>query len=264
MKTVIRWQGNKSKHLNKLIPYVPEYTGKYIEPFLGSGAMFLKLQPKKWIINDINKDVINVWRNVQSNPNEIIEYFKKFSTRFLLKTKEEKLLYCKNVDLNSFPFDLNRACTFLILLHCCYTPLNFKSLSIQTKDNNLYFAKESCHNNIRQVSLFLNESHGEILNEDYKVILERAKEGDFVFLDPPYFESKNYQFKYNRDEVLDESFIDDLYIQVKILDDKKVKFLITYADTNEIRNKFKEFTIKEILCYRSQQKKYVKELLILN
>lgn len=65
MKTFLKWSGNKTQHLNKIIQYVPKEFGTYIEPFVGSGAMFLKLQPKKWIINDINKDLINVWKNIQ-------------------------------------------------------------------------------------------------------------------------------------------------------------------------------------------------------
>ena len=73
MKTFIKWQGNKSKHINKFIDYIPDFTGTYIEPFLGSGALFLHLEPEKWIINDLNKDLINVWNSVKNNPDEIIK-----------------------------------------------------------------------------------------------------------------------------------------------------------------------------------------------
>ena len=62
MKTFIRWQGNKSSHINKFIKYIPQYTGTYIEPFVGSGALLLYLQPNKWIINDINKDLVSIWK----------------------------------------------------------------------------------------------------------------------------------------------------------------------------------------------------------
>ena len=69
--------------------------------------------------------------------------------------------------------------------------------------------------------------------------------GDFVFLDPPYIESHNYNFNYNKDEVLDESFIHNLYKQVKKLDKRGVKWLMTQADTKQIKNIFKEYTIKK-------------------
>ena len=49
MKTFIRWPGNKSKHVNKILPFIPNTFNTYIEPFVGSGALFLKLEPKTWI-----------------------------------------------------------------------------------------------------------------------------------------------------------------------------------------------------------------------
>ena len=59
MKTFIKWSGNKSKHINKFKEYIPKEFNTYIEPFIGSGALLLHLEPKKWIINDLNKDLIN-------------------------------------------------------------------------------------------------------------------------------------------------------------------------------------------------------------
>jgi len=56
MKTFIRWQGNKSKHINKFIEYIPEFTGTYIEPFVGSGALLLKLQADTKQIKEIFKE----------------------------------------------------------------------------------------------------------------------------------------------------------------------------------------------------------------
>jgi DNA adenine methylase len=44
MRTFISWQGNKSKHINKFIKYIPEFNGKYYEPFIGSGELLLKLE----------------------------------------------------------------------------------------------------------------------------------------------------------------------------------------------------------------------------
>ena len=58
-----------------------------LSPFLGSGALFLKLEPEKWVINDLNKDCVNVWRNVRDNPEEIIDAFKKFGKKFKQMSK---------------------------------------------------------------------------------------------------------------------------------------------------------------------------------
>ena len=97
MKTFVRWQGNKSKHLNKIIKYIPDFSGTYIEPFVGSGAMLLKLEPKKWIINDLNKDLINIWKSIKKHPQEIIKIFKEFGKDFKHLSKTEKVKYCKEI-----------------------------------------------------------------------------------------------------------------------------------------------------------------------
>lgn len=61
MKTFIRRPGNKTKHLKHILPLIPDFTGTYIEPFLGTGALYLNLieqnqPPSICIINDLNKD----------------------------------------------------------------------------------------------------------------------------------------------------------------------------------------------------------------
>ena len=217
MKTFIRWQGNKSKHINKFIQYIPQFTGTYIEPFLGSGALLLKLQPTKWIINDINKDLVNIWKYVKSDPQGIIDIFTEFGTYFKPLSKEDKVKYCKEITskIESMPYDIKRASMYLLMKFCAYmnniiidNTIIFRSLDLHILSRNkYYFLEDNSLNNILQVSQFLNNKSGKIFNKSYEKILDKAKEGDFVFLDPPYIESHNYKFNYNKDEVLDDSFI---------------------------------------------------------
>jgi hypothetical protein len=64
--------------------------------------------------------------------------------------------------------------------------------------------------------------------------------------------------------ILDESFINRLYNQVKKLDMKGVKWLMTQADTKQIKEIFKEYHVKKFQVYRMGSKSYVNELLIMN
>ena len=158
MKTFIRWQGNKSKHINKFINYIPEFTGTYIEPFVGSGALFLKLQPKKWIINDINKDLINIWNEVKNNPDEMIKIFKKFGENFKPLSKKDKVIYCKEITskIESMPYDLKRATSYLLMKFCSYTGdiIYNNNFFFQGLDTNIYirndypFLKQNNYDNI--------------------------------------------------------------------------------------------------------------------
>ena len=275
MKTFIKWSGNKSKHLRHLLPHVPEnIKGRYIEPFIGSGALFLHLSPDKWIINDLNKDLINIWNTVKDNPDFIINEFKKFSPGFKRKTNENKVKQCREITstIENLPYDNHRAMVYLLMTACVYNgilikknKLCFQSLDINITSKNLYcHFKEAYYTKLLKASEFLNESSGKIYNKDYTKILSKAKENDFVFLDPPYIEKHDYKFNYNIGEVLDDTFLDSLYQQVTLLDSKKVKWLMTQADTKQIKSKFKKYKITKYLAFRGGSNTYVNELLIRN
>ena len=136
-------------------------------------------------------------------------------------------------------------------------------LNIYTK-NNYPFLSQITFNNIINVSNFLNGTKGVIFNTDYKKVLNKAKKGDFVFLDPPYIEEHNYSFNYNKNEQLDMKFLKEILIEVRKLDDRDVKWMMTQADTKDVKKLFKGYIIKHFPVYRAQTKTYVKELLIMN
>ena len=122
LKTFIRWQGNKSKHLRHIIPHIPDEYNTYIEPFVGSGALLLKLEPEKWIINDLNKDLINCWKYIKSDPETIIAGFKKFGKKFKPMSVENKKKYCKEIrqKIDGMKYDINRAITYMLMKYCAY------------------------------------------------------------------------------------------------------------------------------------------------
>ena len=95
-------------------------------------------------------------------------------------------------------------------------------------------------------------------------ILQRAKEGDFVFMDPPYEEEHDYGFKYNKDENLNRQFLEELKQQCDSLDRKNVKWIMTQADTKSVLEIFQHYTIKKYPVYRRGNKCYKNEVLIKN
>ena len=274
LKTFIRWQGNKSKHLRHIIPHIPEEYNTYIEPFVGSGALLLKLEPEQWIINDLNKDLINCWKYIKSDPETIIDGFKKFGKKFKPLTNENKKKYCRELTskIDDMKYDINRAITYMLMKYCAYMGDIFinNQFYFRGLDQNIYirnksfFLEKNYSNNMLDVSEYLNDTKGTILNKDYKTVLSKSKSGDFVFMDPPYVEDHDYQFNYNKDEILDDSFIIGLLDQVKKLDDRGVKWMMTQSDTKTIRRIFKGYKIVKFPVYRMGQKKYVNELIIKN
>ena len=77
-KPVLKWAGGKTQMLGDLLPKVPTSYGRYIEPFLGGGAMFFALQPENAIIADSNPELINMYRQIASNVEAVIKCLKQY------------------------------------------------------------------------------------------------------------------------------------------------------------------------------------------
>ena len=215
---------------------IPKTYNTYIEPFIGSGCIFLSLQPNKWIINDINVDLISLWMVVKDNPLKLIEHIKRFSKVFVTLSLEGKKKKCQDLSttLNSIKPGIKRSAYFLLLKFCAYIGVImrhgvfvFSGIGHEylKEDYTPAFFQKSYFDNIQTVSAYLQ--NGIIMNTDYKNVLKLSKRNDFVFLDPPYIEDHDYQFNYNKNEVLDNRFITDLLKEVRKLDKRGVKWLMT-------------------------------------
>ena len=83
-KPIMKWAGGKTQMLGDIMPKIPQKYGKYIEPFIGGGALFFALSPDKAIIADSNPELINMYRQVADNVEAVISYLKKYKN-----TKED-------------------------------------------------------------------------------------------------------------------------------------------------------------------------------
>jgi DNA adenine methylase len=274
MKTFVSWQGNKSRYLKYIKLYLPTDYNTYIEPFVGSGALFLYLQPTTWIINDINKDLVNIWNTVKKHRYYIRNSFKEFSNVLNTMNNTQKLAYCRLLleKMLKLQYTKRRAVYYILLKYCAYmghifiqNKYQISSLDIKFySSNNVYFLSDKYQDNIVNVSKYLNNTNGSIQNVNYKLVLKNAGKDDFVFLDPPYVESHDYKFKYNNDQNINSDFLTDLLVEVKKLDNKGVKWLMTQADTKDVRQYFKEYNIIKFKVYRGHSKIITHELIIKN
>ena len=73
----LKWAGGKRQLINQIDNYLPNSFNNYIEPFVGGGAIFFYLLPKKAILIDNNSVLINVYRIIKNNVEELIELLKK-------------------------------------------------------------------------------------------------------------------------------------------------------------------------------------------
>jgi DNA adenine methylase Dam len=69
----LKWAGSKQALIQQILPVLPKKFGRYYEPFLGSGALFFYLKPKKASLSDVSEELINVWVQVRDAHQHLID-----------------------------------------------------------------------------------------------------------------------------------------------------------------------------------------------
>ena len=243
----LKWAGGKTQMLNELVKYVPRQHGTYFEPFVGGGALFFYLQPKKAILVDSNPELINCYVVVRDDPKRLIAALKKGYIN-----REEYYYQVRNQEPEALD-PIARAARFIYLNKTC-----FNGLYRVNKEGrfNVPFGKRvnpsiceekkllSAHNALQGV---------QIICDSYdKVVRTSAKEGDFVFFDPPYHPvGVNSDFKrYTKEFFYEEDHI-ALRDLVKDLVDRGVFVLLTNSNTEFVRRLFSGFEYKVINTRRN-------------
>jgi DNA adenine methylase len=202
MKPLVKYRGGKSKEIPHLINQIPPFTGRYIEPFFGGGALYFHLQPKKAIINDINSKLMAFYSGVKSDFKNLQEELAKIGKLYAAYRREFERLKSKTPDLRVR--DRNEELFYQIrdmfndLTEKKYSDallyffINKTAYSGMIRYNakgefNVPYGRYANLNN----TLVTEEHHhllrnAEIHNVDYCRIFNMATKDDFMFLDPPY------------------------------------------------------------------------------
>jgi DNA adenine methylase len=185
IKPFLKWAGGKSQLLNELHKHVPNSFNKYIEPFIGGGAMYFSLNPHKSIIADSNEELVITYRQVKDAVEEIIQHLETF------EHNEEFYYKLRSLEPNKLE-NSYRAARLIYLNKTCFNGLyrvNKKGqFNVPYGKGNGRFLNEEV---LRNASEFLADTT--IVNNDYIAVLnEFATEGDFIFLDPPYYPVGKY------------------------------------------------------------------------
>ena len=202
MKPLVKYRGGKSKEIPHLEKHIPEFSGRYIEPFFGGGAMFFYLEPKQAIINDINSKLMAFYKGVKSNFDTLQKELSEIEKLYISNRKKFEELKNKTPDLRVD--DENE--TLYYQIREMFNDLTDKKYS----DALLYFfINKTAYSGMirynakgefnvpygRYANLntsLVTKTHSKLLcnaeihNRDYKEIFEMAEEDDFMFLDPPY------------------------------------------------------------------------------
>lgn len=250
---ILKWVGGKRQLLDSIIPYINKNCSVYVEPFVGGGAVLFELQPKKAIINDYNEELINVYRMVKENPEELIAALTVHSDR----NTEEYFYTVRSWDRSpdyAMLSDVERAARVIYLNKTCYNGLyrvnsagQFNSPYGKYKNPNIVNAPT-----IRAMSKYFSSNDVEIRHGDYRDVLKGLKRGAFVYLDPPYMpiSSSAYftgytegGFDYEQQVALKE--------ECDKLRKKGIPFLQSNSDCPEIRELYADYEIVTVQAKRS-------------
>ncbi len=265
-KPFIKWVGGKTQIINEVINLFPNEINNYYEPFLGGGSVLLALLSfqkagkikinGKIFASDLNANLIFLFQNIQSYPQEIINEVKILLSEYNM---------CQNTNVNRSPSNITEALTSH---ESYYYWIRYRFNSILQIDLNsikssamLLFLNKTCFRGLYREGPhgfnvpFGNYKKIQIVEEDivnvsklikdvifrvcnFEDALVNLESGDFVYLDPPYAQETNKSFvSYTKDNFnLDAN--KKLFEICDSFKNKNVKMLLSNADVTLIRNSF--------------------------
>lgn len=278
--SVIKWTGSKRKQAKEIIALAPQHE-RYIEPFLGGGSVLFLAAEKTSICSDIYKPLIDLWLLIKENPKDLIEHY---SSKWTILNSELEELHRNNYttkdyksipktyydirdNFNSFPnpLDLN-----FILRTCVNGIVRFNT---KGEFNNSFHLSRGGMNPKRfekNVLIWHNRiKNVEFLNQDYEVTIKSASSNDFVYLDPPYLNSKN--------RYIDNLDFDRLIKNLEYMNSRGIKWALSFDGSRDnlsydhfipkelYKNKYSlENGISTMKNTLSKKKEYVLESLYTN
>lgn len=201
---LLKWVGNKQKFASEITSYFPLNFNRYIEPFLGSGAILATVSPKKGIGSDTFKPLIEIWDQLKNNPENLIEWYAERRSLIGNYTKEEVYEMVKA----SYNLNPNGA-DFLYLSRSCYGGvIRFRKLDGYMSTPCGAHTPIDITGFSQRVEMWRKRINGTVFfNQDYKLTFKMAKKGDLIYCDPPYAFSQAILYgaqTFNLSELLNE------------------------------------------------------------
>ena len=219
--SLIKWSGGKRNIASKIIEYFPKKVENYYEPFLGGASMLYlvrKIYPNcKVYGSDVYSPLVDLFKNIQKNPENVInnyyfnwqrlqknfpEYYYEIRKSFNEKNDYNKLLFLSRTCTNGI-IRFNEKGHFNNSLHLSrrgMKPKNFEKIVIEWSK--------------------LIKKNSQFLCCDYSKIINKISKNSLIYLDPPYYHSKN-RYSQNLE-------IDKFYLFLKKLNEKKIKFILSF------------------------------------
>lgn len=251
MDSIIAWLGGKSRLADTIVSKIPPHTC-YVEVFCGGAHVYFTKQPSRVeVINDINGELVNLYRIAQNHLEEFIRQFK-----YMLVSREQYDKY--KTTPPEVMTDIQRAVRFYYLLKMSFG-------AKLTGQNFGYSATTPPRLNLLRVEEDLSAAHirlarTNIENLPYSACIAKYDSADtFLYLDPPYFDCEG-DYGVGIFDKEDFARLHDILLSVQ------GRFMMSINDVPQIRDTFSDFRIEEVETVYSVggRQKTVPELLITN
>ena len=232
---VIQWVGGKRRLLKHIVKYIPDNYNSYHELFFGGGSLLFELIPTKSYISDINKPLVHFYNTIKMNIVELVEEVDILQLiHNNINTKEERRENYKimktefNNMKNKNIYNIKTAALFMLLNR---TGFNGMYRENKKGEYNIPFGngkdftydKENIHN----VSNYLQKVN--IFNEDFKEQIKHIENNDFVYMDPPYYNTFN---SYDKSSWSIENSIEVIKL-FKSLTDREISCILSNNNNEE-------------------------------
>ncbi len=185
----LKWAGGKGRLIAHYRRFFPPRYGHYYEPFIGSGAVFLALQPTAATLNDRNPALITAYRHIRDSLAALLPHLERLRARYHGTPPDARapLYYQWRDQYNRLPVgDLHKTALLLVLNKTCYNGLYRENrrggfnVPFGRYANPQMFTAANLHavaHTLRSATLH---------SSDFAAVMQAAQPGDFVYCDPPY------------------------------------------------------------------------------
>jgi len=248
----VKWAGGKKRLLQAYDSLFPSHFETYHEPFLGGGAVFLFLahvgRIERALLNDIPDELMNLYRVVRDDVERLAAELETYPY--------EKDFYYALRARDPLRLDpLSRAARMLYLNRTCFNGLYRVNQKGQFNvPIGRYEDPVICNApNLRNVSRLLQGV--ELQRWSYETVLDVARPGDFVYLDPPYQSLSAVDSRVSPEERFDDSMQGKLFDIFRVLDRRGCLVMLSNASTPLTRQLYNQYDLREVQVPRASTRK---------
>jgi DNA adenine methylase len=264
-RAFLKWAGGKYSLIEDIQRHLPS-GNKLIEPFVGAGSVFLNTDYKQYLLNDINPDLIGLYKILQHSPEAYIEDASKL---FIAANNDADIYYALREEFNQQTDNWSRAVLFLYLNRHGYNGLCRYNLS--GKFNVPFGRYKKPYFPTQELEFFAEKAKKAVFTcEPYVQTFARARKNNVIYCDPPYAPiSKTASFtQYSGNGFTVNDQIQLASLAESTINKKGVTVVISNHDTPDTREYYKQALLTELqvsrtISQKGHTRKKVSELIAL-